>query len=182
MAGAIDRGLDLSKPLDGWLRRTTYTVTRDRRKLARNARERLSSTGEVEPADRGPTPEEQVQVLDVHRLVNAVLDDLPEEQRIVLVMSDMGEMPMSEIAADLAIPEGTGYSRLRAARKAFEEKLTKRQGSGQAAVLPFALWSAGDVLSAARNAPAAPPGFEDEVVTRVAAAAPAGLAGTRRNG
>src|ERR1700722_11618486 len=57
LAGAIDRGLDLSKPLDGWLRRTTYTVTRDRRELARNARERVSASGAVDAEDRAPDPE-----------------------------------------------------------------------------------------------------------------------------
>jgi RNA polymerase sigma-70 factor (ECF subfamily) len=178
LAGAIDDGLDTSAPLDNWLRRTTYRATRDFRKLARNAREKLSLTGDVDQDDRAPNPEEQMQRVDVHRLVNGVLDSLPHEQRIVLVMSEMGEMPMSEIAADLGIHVGTGYSRLRAARKAFEEKLTERQASGQMAVLPFALWNAGDVLSAARVPPAAPPGFEDEVVARVAAKLAAGIAST----
>jgi RNA polymerase sigma-70 factor (ECF subfamily) len=178
LAVAIDGGLDVSAPLDAWLRRTTYTVTRDRRKLARNAREKVSITGDVDPEGRAPNPEEKMQMVDVHRLVNAVLDELPHDQRIVLVMSDMGEMPMSEIAEDLGIPVGTGYSRLRAARKAFEERFTEKQASGQMAMLPFALWSVSDAVSAARSAPAAPPGFEDDVVARVAAKLAAGLVGT----
>jgi RNA polymerase sigma-70 factor (ECF subfamily) len=178
LAMAIDRGLDLSTRLDGWLRRTTYTVTRDRLELVRNAREKLSMTGNVDPEDRRPDPEERMQMIDVNRLVAGVLDALPYEQRIVLVMSDMGEMPMSEIAEDLGIPVGTGYSRLRAARKAFEEKWTEKQASGQPAVLPFALWTAGDAISAARATPPAPPGFEDEVVAGVLSKLAAGLAGT----
>ena len=47
LSHAIDRGLDTSAPVDGWLCRTTYTVTRDRLKLARYAREEVSATGEV---------------------------------------------------------------------------------------------------------------------------------------
>lgn len=177
LSHAIEGGLDTSAPLDGWLRRVAYTVTRDRLKLARNAREAVSATGELDAADTAPNPEEQVQAINLHRLVNSVLDELPSAQREVLVMSDIGEMPMSEIAQELGIPIGTGVSRLAAARKAFERKLRDKQAGGDLAVLPFALWGAGNLTEAARAPPAAPAGFEDDVVARVTAALAAGLAG-----
>jgi RNA polymerase sigma-70 factor (ECF subfamily) len=172
---AMRRGLDVSTPLDGWLRRTTYTVTRDRRALARNARENVTMTGDVDVDERAPNPEARLLIDELHRLVNAILDELPVGQRDVLVMSDMGEMPMSEIAKDLKIPEGTGYSRLRTARTTFRQKLQQRQASGGLAVLPFALWEPSDLFAVARVPPSTPPGFEDEVLRRLAAS-PAGTA------
>jgi RNA polymerase sigma-70 factor, ECF subfamily len=169
--------LDLERPVDGWLRRTAYTVTRDRRKLARHAREAVTATGELDTADRAPDPEGRMVTDEMNRLVKATLDELPVEQRDVLVMSDMGEMPMPEIVEDLGIPLGTGYSRLRAGRTAFRENLRRKLATGAPAVAPFALWDPGDLLAATRVPPPAPPGFDDDVVSRVAAALAAGLAG-----
>jgi hypothetical protein len=101
-----------------------------------------------------------VQAIDVHRLVNEVLDTLPHDQRVVLVMSDMEEMPMSEVAAVLEIPEGTGYSRLRAARTNFRAACTERRA--QPAFLAFALWEPQDLLHGARSVPPVPrEGMED---------------------
>ena len=148
---AIDRGLDTSVPLLGWLRTITVRTARDHRKLASHERERLADSGDLETPDTDRTPEERVQAIDMHRLVNEVLDALPPEQRLVLVMSDMEEMPMSEIAADLEIAEDTGYTRLRAARSNFRAACAERRS--QAAFLPFALWEPSDLLHGARAVP-----------------------------
>jgi len=174
---AIGRGLDAAAPLKPWLRAVTYRNVRDRRKLAKHQRERLSPTGEVDRADRGPTPEEQMQAIDVHRLVDGVLDTLPPDLRIVLAMSDIEEMPMSEIAEVLEIPEGTGYSRLRAARRAFETAWQERRASGHAVFLPFALWDARDLIHAARPVPDLPAEVMDAVWRRLAGALGPGIAG-----
>jgi RNA polymerase sigma-70 factor (ECF subfamily) len=169
--------LDTSRSIDGWLRLTTFRVFKDRKKLARHAREIVSATGEVDAVDEAPDPEGRMQAIDVQRAVHAVLDELRPEQRVVLVMSDMWELPMSEIAVELGIPEGTGYSRLRAGRAAFEEKWKAKRASRQMALLPFAAWDARDLFAAARPVPAAPPGFEDAIAARVAASVAAGLVG-----
>ncbi len=84
---------------------------------------------------------------------------------------------MPEIVEDLGILLGTGYSRLRAARTAFREKLRQKLATGVPAMVPFALWDPRDLLAATRVPPPAPPGFDDAVVSRVAAALAAGLAG-----
>ncbi|MFS8065425.1 MAG: sigma-70 family RNA polymerase sigma factor, partial [Byssovorax sp.] len=101
---AVGRGLNIALSLGDWLKKITYRIARDRLKLAYHARELLTEEGEIEPQDEGASPEEHMQRIDVRHLVGAVLDDLPPHLRLVLVMSDADEMPMSEIAEVLEIP------------------------------------------------------------------------------
>lgn len=155
---AIGRGLDLSTPLTGWLKRTTYRKAKDRRALARCGREVLTLKGEVDAEDGGPSPEAIMVAMDARRLVSELLDELPEELRLVLVMSDADDMPMSEIAEVLEIPEGTGYSRLRAARRDFAVAWDRRreQDAPRAAALgiaPFMLFDAASLFAAERSIP-----------------------------
>ncbi len=149
----IGRGVDVSAPLRGWLRTVTYRTARDHLKLASNEREVVAETEIVDTADTAPNPEERMQAINVERLVNKVLDAMPRDLRIVLAMSDIDEMPMSEIAAVLDVPIGTGYSRLRTARRAFEVAWSEQRASSNAAVLPFMMWGTADLLRAARPTP-----------------------------
>ena len=124
---AVGRGLNVAHPLNEWLQTTTYRIARARLRLARHARELVTEEGEIDPADEGPSPEICVETMGVRRMVLELLDELPHEQRLVLAMSDIDEMPMRVIAEVLEIPEGTGYSRLRAARRAFESAWARRR-------------------------------------------------------
>lgn len=181
---AIARGLDLSRPLRPWLCAVTYRTARDHRRRAMNQREVLSVTGCIEAADAAPDPEETVQAIDVHRMTNRVLDELPPELRIVLAMSDIDELPVSAIAAALEIPLGTAYTRLRAARRAFEEAWNRQRATSDAMVQPFALWDAGALLHAARATPNLAPeimdtiwrGLVDSIGPSIAGAAAGGAA------
>jgi RNA polymerase sigma-70 factor (ECF subfamily) len=51
------------------------------------------------------------------------IDDLPEEFREVLVLSDMGDLKYAEIAEVLDVPVGTVKSRLFRARRILQERL-----------------------------------------------------------
>jgi RNA polymerase sigma-70 factor (ECF subfamily) len=170
---AIGRGLDVSAPLGGWLKRTTFRRAKDFRKLARCGREVLTPKGEIDAADGGPSPEANMVAIDARRLVLELLDELPDELRLVLVMSDAEEMPMSEIAEVLEIPEGTGYSRLRAARRDFEAAWTRRreQQAPSAAALgiaPFLLFTAASLLDLAeRSTPDDAPDLHDRAWSRL---------------
>jgi RNA polymerase sigma-70 factor, ECF subfamily len=55
--------------------------------------------------------------------VVAAIDDLPEEFREVLVLSDLGDLKYAEIAEVLDVPVGTVKSRLFRARKLLQERL-----------------------------------------------------------
>jgi RNA polymerase sigma-70 factor, ECF subfamily len=170
---AMGRGLDTSVSPVGWLRRTTYTIARDHLKLARNARELV--TEDVDLPDSAPDPEQLLAAKDAYE----VLDELSPEHRMVLAMS-MDGMPMSEIADILGIPVPTGYSRLAAARRAFERALAKREGSGEAAVMPLAVWEVGPVVALGWEPPSAPPGFAEEILRRLAAVLGTGATGGAR--
>jgi RNA polymerase sigma-70 factor (ECF subfamily) len=52
--------------------------------------------------------------------VLAALERIPLPRRAVLVMRDLDDIPVDEIAAALAIPLFTAYSRLRKARRELE--------------------------------------------------------------
>jgi RNA polymerase sigma-70 factor (ECF subfamily) len=55
----------------------------------------------------------------------ALLAELDEPKREVFVLAEVEEMTMPEIASALEIPLNTAYSRLRAARQAFEAALAR---------------------------------------------------------
>jgi RNA polymerase sigma-70 factor, ECF subfamily len=54
-----------------------------------------------------------------------LLDGLDDEKRAVFVMAELEEMGAKDIAAVTGVPENTVYSRLRAARSAFEAGLRR---------------------------------------------------------
>jgi RNA polymerase sigma factor (sigma-70 family) len=177
---AEGRGLNTSTSLHDWLKKITYRIARDHLKLAYNARELLMEKGEIDPQDDGPSPEEDMQRIDVRQLVDEVLDELPTHLRLVLVMSDADEMPMSEIAEILEIAVGTGYSRLRVARREFAlawKKHCEKQAPHLAAhgLAPFLLFDAGALRDLEHAVPEVPGGFEDQVWNRLVEALGPGL-------
>ena len=74
-------------------------------------------------ADEAPDwtnhPGVRAELSELSRRVHAVLSELPEAQREVLVLCDLEERSDSEVADLLQIPLGTARSRLRLARARF---------------------------------------------------------------
>ena len=60
---------------------------------------------------------------DMHATVHRLIDGLPEEFRLPLVLGAIEEMTSPEIAAMLEIPEGTVRSRIARARSMLKERL-----------------------------------------------------------
>ncbi|HEY5960176.1 MAG TPA: sigma factor-like helix-turn-helix DNA-binding protein, partial [Polyangiaceae bacterium] len=62
--------------------------------------------------------------------------ELTPEQRAVFVMYELEELSCAEIATELAIPKGTVFSRLHAAREVFKAAYTRgeRDSSSQLVV------------------------------------------------
>jgi len=76
-----------------------------------------------ELADEAPTPEHIViQRLEQFRLRQAI-DQLPEKQRLVFVMSQFMDMRYREIGETLGIPEGTVKSRMATAVETLRGRL-----------------------------------------------------------
>jgi RNA polymerase sigma-70 factor, ECF subfamily len=77
-----------------------------------------------EPADpKDPDPEGRFFNELVDDEVVRAVDELPEEFREVLVLSDMEGLPYADIATSLAIPVGTVKSRLFRARRILQGRL-----------------------------------------------------------
>ncbi|MBN2574240.1 MAG: sigma-70 family RNA polymerase sigma factor, partial [Deltaproteobacteria bacterium] len=55
--------------------------------------------------------------------------ELDEPKREIFVMVEVLEMTVPEVVQALEIPLNTAYSRLRLARKLFEEALARHEGS-----------------------------------------------------
>jgi RNA polymerase sigma-70 factor (ECF subfamily) len=71
------------------------------------------------------TDDGEIERADAARVVRALLESLPEDQRLVLVLSDLEGWTAPEIAQALELPVNTVYSRLRTARQKLEAVAAK---------------------------------------------------------
>lgn len=67
----------------------------------------------------------------MRRHVLAALDAMDFEKRSLIVMHDLEGIAVPEIAALLAVPVNTAYSRLRLARGEFEKQIVKLTGGAR---------------------------------------------------
>jgi RNA polymerase sigma-70 factor (ECF subfamily) len=81
--------------------------------------------GIVEVGDVGPGPDEHLQAKQARALVLAALERLPLPRRAVLVMHDIDDIPVGQVAAALNVPLFTVYSRLRKARRELESAVRR---------------------------------------------------------
>ncbi len=95
-------------------------------RVANNARRGLRRRREVpdddassrpEPEERGP--EALTEVAQARTLLADILEQLPEKHRRVLVLAEIEQLEVPEIAALEGVPVGTAASRLRVAREQF---------------------------------------------------------------
>ena len=108
---------DPTRPLRPWLFGIAVRVVTDHRRTFRNSRELLAPTSAgADPVDGAPSQDQKVAEAEARSLLMRALDVLDVDRRAVLVMHDLDEVPMPEIAAALDIPVNTAYSRLRLAR------------------------------------------------------------------
>lgn len=99
--------------LRGKLTTFLYPVLRNRALALSRKRRILSLDGASRPdADPASPP---IDLPDDLAPLRAAVDDLPDPQRDVLLMRLVDDMDVAEVAAALAIPEGTVKSRLHAA-------------------------------------------------------------------
>lgn len=92
-------------------------------KIASRLRQRARSAGpdvaDLQIRDSAATPEEALERQQARRLLDAILDTLPDGERAVFLLCDVEEHTMAEVAEHLDIPPGTVASRLRRARETF---------------------------------------------------------------
>lgn len=95
-----------------------------RRSLRRKSPHLRSPGGIVEPdtiVDERDGPHESIARAEGLRLLHALLDELDDDKRTVLVMAELEQMSSPEIAESLGCNLNTVYARLRAARREFEQ-------------------------------------------------------------
>ena len=83
-------------------------------------RNREVAFGSVDSDDRAPRPDEVLQSKQARAIMLAALERIPLRRRAVLVMHDLDDISVADIAAVLHIPLFTAYSRLRKARRELE--------------------------------------------------------------
>jgi RNA polymerase sigma-70 factor (ECF subfamily) len=81
----------------------------------------------VDGPDLAPCPDQALETSRARALALAALHHIPVPRRAVLVMHDIDEIPVHEVAATLSIPLFTVYSRLRKARREFETAVAQLQ-------------------------------------------------------
>lgn len=116
--------------LRAWLSGIVLNVVRHHRRSIQRKSPHELAPAEVDPqelAARSPTPYEAAVHAEETRLLERILDELDDEKREVLVLAELEEMSVPEIAAALEINVNTAYSRLRLAREAFERALGRHR-------------------------------------------------------
>lgn len=102
-----------------WLHRIVVNACLDRLRRERDVLRRAGDAADIDIIDRHDRHGEAVTGLDVR----AALAQLPEHQRVVLVLVDMHGMPVAEAAETLGIAVGTVKSRCARGRSALAELL-----------------------------------------------------------
>lgn len=81
----------------------------------------------IDAQDRSPAPDRTVEANQARAIVLDALNRIPLKRRAVLVMHDLDEIPVQDVAVTLSIPLFTAYSRLRKARRELEAAVTHIQ-------------------------------------------------------
>jgi RNA polymerase sigma-70 factor, ECF subfamily len=115
---------DRRRPVRPWLFGIAFRVASAHRR--KHGREVLGDSLETE--DLSARPDEAVAAGETRHLLLKALGTVPLDRRAVLVMHDVDEVGMREIAAQLGIPLFTAYSRLRKARKELDAALMRLKG------------------------------------------------------
>lgn len=90
-----------------------------RRKQIRKPERPLEDDDVQTLSDPAPSADDLLDRRDARRMLDEVLDAMPEHLRVVFVLHELEELRLPQIADYLAIPVGTATSRLRRAREEF---------------------------------------------------------------
>jgi RNA polymerase sigma-70 factor (ECF subfamily) len=110
---------DQTRAVRPWLFGIAFRVASGHRRRGK----RMVLGDDYETADPALRPDEAVAASEERRLLLRAFDTIPMERRAVLILHDVDEVPMREIAEQLQIPLFTGYSRLRKARRELDAAL-----------------------------------------------------------
>lgn len=112
---------DPSRPLRPWIAGIVLKVVQESRR--RGWRERLE--GFVDAPDQARSPEQQLATAQDRVVVMAALGRLPADQRMLLVMHEIEEVSVRDLADAMSVNLFTLYSRLKRARSTFAKEVRR---------------------------------------------------------
>ncbi|MEI9939429.1 MAG: sigma-70 family RNA polymerase sigma factor [Pseudomonadota bacterium] len=98
-------------------------VANNARRGLRRRREVLGSEASEEPEPEARGPEKMAELVQARRLLAQVLAQLQEKHRRMIVLAEIEQLEVPEIALLEGVPIGTAASRLRVAREKFRALL-----------------------------------------------------------
>ena len=120
----------------GWVRRITANYCKNALSaknvefLAPKTEDENDPFAAYESLDEQTVPEKVLEKNETQALIRKIIDELPDEQRMCVLMYYFHEMKTREIADTLGVPEGTIKSRLNYARKAIKCSLDQYEEKG----------------------------------------------------
>lgn len=106
-----------------FLARVAWRTAVDKRRAASRVVLDNIADPAVQPPSAEPSPESRLMTRDQNADLHALIDALPEELRVPLVLGSFDDLNSREIAAILEIPEGTVRTRQQRARQLLRQKL-----------------------------------------------------------
>lgn len=108
-----------------WIYGICARTASDHRRLAHVRREEATSRP---PERAGSAPQlAELEARDRRAMLDAALDALDDDKRAVLVLYEIEEVPMKEVAEAVGCPLQTAYSRLHAARRDLKRSIEERR-------------------------------------------------------
>ena len=123
--GDIEEGKEKS-----FLYSTAVRVTANARR-ARRRRQNAYDGFEVAPREPVPLPDTLSDQRTARKILDDILESLPDDLREVLVLHEIEEMGVSDVSELLDIPMGTVGSRLRRAREKFQAAVARRRARAE---------------------------------------------------
>jgi RNA polymerase sigma-70 factor (ECF subfamily) len=122
---------DGSSRMTTWLFGICMRIVAGYRRRAFRRRERSVEQLPEQATSESESPERAMLDREARERLGAVLDLMDLEKRAIFVMFELDELSCEAIAEMLSIPTGTVYSRLHAARKAFQQALERVRAGGR---------------------------------------------------
>lgn len=111
-----------------WLFRIAVNAARDRIRSVSRKRKREVGNAMIEERSANDDPALEAIERERSAALRLAIDRLPENRRELIVMADIEEMPLGEIAEITGVPEGTVKSRLHRARAELRTEYTRIRG------------------------------------------------------
>ncbi len=120
---------DPTRPERPWIFGIAYRIAMRHNSLVRHTRE-VMTDAHAEEMDPAPNAERVLEGEQLKRMVHAAMSQIEPERRAVLLLAELEECSVPEIAEALSIPLNTAYSRLRLGREDLRATIRRMRARG----------------------------------------------------